>query len=204
MNELNREAWLMAAVEKLRPIFSGHGYVIPDLRVSVGWPSSGGLATKKKVIGQCFFGHTTEDKKPQLFISPILCDVTEPSGVLPTLVHEVCHVAAGKDAKHGPKFVKVMKLLGLEGKPTATTAGAELIERLKLISTELGPFPHSKLIPIKVPKTQTTRMIKMECAGCAYVARTARKWLDEFGPVICPCNKQPMRVDLGLTETEGE
>jgi hypothetical protein len=200
----NREAWLDAAVEKLRPIFIGYGYTIPELRVSVGWPSAGGLANKKKVIGQCWFGVTAADGKPQLFISPLLDNPIDVAGVLPTLVHEVCHVVAGPDAKHGPKFVKVMKYLGLEGKPTATTAGSELIERLKLISTELGPFPHSKLVPCKIPKTQTTRMVKMTCPACSYLSRTARKWLDEFGPVICPCNKQPMTVDLGLTETEGE
>jgi hypothetical protein len=48
-------------------------------------------------------------------------------------------------------------------------------------------------------------MKKMECEGCGYVARTAKKWLDEFGPVICPCTKQPMKIDLGLEEEpEGE
>lgn len=202
---MNREAWLEVAVQKLRPVFLGHGYEIPDLRVSVGWPSSGGLATKKKTIGQCWFGTMAADGKPQLFISPLLDSVTEPQGVLATLVHEVCHVAAGVDAKHGPRFVKVMKKLGLEGKPTATTAGADMIVRFEAMLIELGPFPHSKIVPVKVPKTQTTRMKKQECGACGYVARAAQKWLDLSGPVICPCNKQPMRIDLGLEEDpEGE
>lgn len=203
METLNREAWLEAAVQKLRPIFLGHGYSIPELRVSVGWPSSGGLAQKKKTIGQCWFGTMAEDNKPQLFISPLLDNVVEPQGVLATLVHEVGHVAAGPDAKHGPKFVKVMKKLGLEGKPTATTAGADLIVRFEQLAQELGPFPHSKIVPIKVPKTQTTRMRKMECGDCGYVARAAKKWL-EMGALLCPCNKAPMKIDLGLDEEEGE
>jgi hypothetical protein len=204
MNELNREAWLMRAVEKLRPRFLSAGYTIPELRVSVGWPSSGGLATKKRIIGQCYFGMSSADGKPQLFISPLLDDPKDPSGVLATLVHEICHVAAGPEAKHGAKFVRVMKVLGLGGKPTATHAEADLLARLAVLSDEIGPFPHAKIVPIKPPKTQTTRMIKMECPVCSYVSRTARKWLDEFGPVLCPCNKEPMKVDLGLTETEGE
>lgn len=202
---MNREEWLTAAVQKLRPIFLGHGYTIPELRVSVGWPSSGGLAKKKRTIGQCFFGCSAADGKPQIFISPLLdADVCSPQGVLATLVHEVAHVAAGSDAKHGPKFVKVMKKLGLEGKPTATVAGEDLIIRMKQILEELGPFDHSAIVPVKENKPQTTRMKKVECEDCGYVARTVKKWLDASGPPLCPCNSKVMKIDLGLGEEEGE
>jgi len=199
-----REAWLNAAVEKIRPLFVGAGYTLPEIRVSVGWPSKGGLATKKRVIGQCWFGATAKDGVPQLFISPLLDAVMDPSGVLATLVHEVGHVAVGAEAKHGPKFVKMMKALGLEGKPTATVTGPVLWTQLDEMAKDLGLFPHSRIVPIKPPRTQTTRMKKMTCPACEYVARTAQKWLDEFGPVICPCNKQPMTVDLGLDREEPE
>lgn len=198
-----REEWLNAAVDKIRPIFLGAGFTIPDVRVSVGWPSRGGLAVKKKVIGQCWFGSTAKDGKPQLFLSPVLEEVLDPGGVLATLVHEVGHVAAGAEAKHGPKFVKMMKAVGLEGKPTATVAGADLLARLGDFAKDLGPFPHSALVPSKPLKPQSTRMIKMTCA-CGYLARTARKWLDEHGAVICPCNNQRMTVDLGLGEEDDE
>lgn len=200
---MNREEWLQAAVSKLRPVFLGHGYAIPELRVSVGWPSSGGLAKKKKTIGQCWFGSMAADGKPQLFISPLLDSVVESdSGVLATLVHEVCHVAAGPDAKHGPKFVKVMKKLGLEGKPTATTAGDDLRVRFVQLMTELGPFDHSPITPVKENKPQTTRMKKCSCEDCGYVARTVKKWLDASGAPLCPCNKKVMKIDLGLEEEE--
>ena len=194
---LNREAWLQAAVQKLRPMFLGHNFTVPEIAVSVGWPSKGALSTKKRVIGQCWFGSTTADNKPQLFISPLLDEVVTPDGVLATLVHEVCHVIAGADAKHGPHFIKVMKKIGLEGKPTATTAGEELVERCKQIYTDLGAFPHSKIVPtLNDPKKQSTRMKKCECSDCGYVARTVKKWLDEVGPPICPCNKQPMNLEI--------
>lgn len=201
---MNREAWLLAAVDRLRPIFLGHGYTVPEIRVSVGWPSSGGLAQKKKTIGQCWFGTMAADGVPQLFISPLLDDPTDAQGVLPTLIHEMAHVVAGVDAKHGPRFAKIAKKLGLGGKPTATHAEDDLIARLKMLSGEIGPFPHSKIVPVKLPKPQTTRMRKMECEGCGYVARTAKKWLDACGPVICPCNKLAMKIDLGVEEPEGE
>jgi hypothetical protein len=199
---MNREEWLQGAVAKLRPVFQSHGYEIPELRVSVGWPSSGGLGKKKRTIGQCWFGAMAADGKPQLFISPLLdADVATEGGVLATLVHEVAHVAAGPDAKHGPKFVKVMKKLGLEGKPTATIAGAELIARLKTILEELGPFDHSAIVPVKENKPQTTRMKKCECKACGYVARTVKKWLESVGPPLCPCNKEVMVLEGG---DEGE
>jgi hypothetical protein len=198
-----REAWLNAAVDKLRPLFSGSGYEIPEIRVSVGWPSRGGLAVKKRVIGQCWFGMTAKDGKPQLFISPLLDSVLDPQGVLATLVHEIGHVAAGPEAKHGPKFVKVMKAVGLAGKPTATHADEELLKRLESLATDLGPFPHSRLEPIAPPKVQSTRMIKMTC-GCGYLARTTQKWLDAHGAVICPCNKQPMTVEEKFNEPNDE
>lgn len=191
MIAFNREAWLDAAVQKLRPIFLGHGYTVPELRVSVGWPSSGGLAQKKKAIGQCWYGTMAADGKPQLFISPLLDDPKEPQGVLATLVHEVVHTIAGVDAKHGHKFKKIMEKVGLAGKPTATHAGEDLIIRLGTIADELGAFPHSRIVPTKKPKTQTTRMLKCSCPTCDYTVRLARKWLEIAEP-LCPVDKISM------------
>ena len=202
---LNREAWLQAAVAKLRPLFLGHGFTIPEVQVSVGWPSSGGLATKKKTIGQCWFGSTTADGKPQLFISPLLDEVASPQGVLPTLVHEICHVAAGPDAKHGPKFKKIATKMGLTGKPTTTEAGDDLKVRLQQMADELGKFEHSRIVPgPKTPKKQSTRMKKCECAECGYIARTVQKWLDEAGAPICPKDKVPMKVQLAEEDVDGD
>lgn len=201
----NREHWLQEATQKIRPIFLGFNFKVPELHISVSWPSSGGLSTKKRTIGQCFYGSMSADGKPHLFISPLLDEVAAPQGVLPTLVHEMCHVVAGPDAKHGPAFVRVMKKLGLEGKPTATAAGEDLIARLKQIAEELGAFPHSKIVPSdKGPKKQNTRMLKMQCRDCDYVARTVRKWLDLYGPLICPCNKLPMQGPGAEIEEEDE
>jgi hypothetical protein len=45
MAGLNREAWLEALLEKLRPLFSEAGYPLPEqVHVSVGWPSKMGRA----------------------------------------------------------------------------------------------------------------------------------------------------------------
>lgn len=189
-----RESWLQAAVTELRPLFKGAGFDIPEIHVSVGWPSSGGLGTAKRVIGQCWCGTTSEDKKPHIFISPMLDEKGQPQDALPTLVHELVHVVVGTEAKHGPKFKKAMEKVFLEGKPTATQASETLLERLKAIVEKLGPFPHSKLHPSPALKKQSTRMKKAECECCGYVIRLTRKWAD-VGIPDCPVDKKPLKLE---------
>ncbi len=36
--------------------------------------------------------------------------------------------------------------------------------------------------------TMRTRMLKAICGDCAYTVRVTRRWLDEAGPPICPCD----------------
>lgn len=203
-NPINREAWLEAAVQNIRPLFLGHGYTLPEIRISVGWPSSRGLSGKKRVIRECWAGHVAADGKPQIFISPLLDEVVTAGGVLATVVHEVCHVAAGHEAKHGPKFVKVMKKLGLEGKPTSTLAGDDLLIRFQSMLEALGPFPHSKLVPVKEIKKQTTRMRKCECDTCGYLVRLTQKWAD-VGVPSCPLpGHGALKLEIPLDDGEGE
>jgi rubrerythrin len=184
---MNREQWLQSAVEKLKPIFKGKNFDIPSVQVSVGWPSRNPLGRAKRTIGECWKGEVSADGRPQIFISPLLDDATEPMGVLATLIHEIVHAVVGCEAKHGPKFAKAAKSLGLEGKPTSTHAGEDLVIRMKQIAEELGPFPHSKIVPTEDKlKKQTTRMKKCVCEECGYTVRLAKKWMDEVGLPICP------------------
>lgn len=192
----NREAWLEQAVAEMKPLFKGHGFDVPVLRVSVGWPSTGGLAKKKKAIGRCWYGTMAADGRPQLFISPLLDDPKSPQGVLATLVHEVVHTVAGPDAKHGPKFRRVMEKVGLVGKPTATEAGEDLLVRLGQWADRLGEFPHSRIVPSTVRKPQTTRMRKCECEACGYLVRLTQKWAD-VGVPFCPVPTHgPMKLEM--------
>ena len=48
---MNREQWLMAAVDHIVPIFESRGYTVPVVKVSVGFPSTGG---KGRHLGQCW------------------------------------------------------------------------------------------------------------------------------------------------------
>lgn len=51
MSEINREQWLMRAVDHLAPIFERSGYAIPIVKVSVGFPTTG---AKGRHLGQCW------------------------------------------------------------------------------------------------------------------------------------------------------
>jgi hypothetical protein len=136
----------------------------------------------------------------------MLGDAFDSQGVLPTLVHELVHAVVGVEAKHGAKFWRPAKALGLVGKPTATEASEELIEKLRRFEKELGPYPHVALDPKKLDrKKQTTRMIKCECAGCGYVVRTSRKWIDEVGAPLCPAHTaEPMSFEIPPELEDGD
>ncbi len=184
---MNREQWLELAVEKMRlNVFSPVGETVPPVRVSIGFPKG----NARKVIGQYWNATAVRDGKPQVFISPTLEGHKE---ILETLAHELIH-AIVPDAKHGRPFRKIMRSIGLEGKPTATIAGPALIQRLNNISEELGPIPQSAIdIGTGPVKKQSTRMIKVECSECGYIARTTRKFLEMIGPPLCACNEKPMK-----------
>jgi len=180
----NREDWLNQAVALMRPWFTEHALTVPaTVHVSVGWPSKSALSAKRQRLGECWYGETSSDGCPQLFVSPTIADSLR---MLDVLLHEMLHTALPK-AKHGPKFAKHAQLLGLEGKPTATVAGKELLAKLKAVVEKLGPMPHAGLVVTRKHKPQSVRMLKLvavEC--CGYVARTTRKWLDEEGALLCP------------------
>jgi hypothetical protein len=192
-----REEWLVAAVDAMRPLFKSHEYVIPALRVTCGWPSSRALSRKKRCLGECWSKESSTDKKPQIFISPYLDEAASDTGVLATLVHEVVHAVVGNKEGHNKVFGKCARAVGLEGKLTSTNAGEELVSAMEDWSKSLGEYPHARLDLLKRPtKKQTTRMVKCECGTCGYTVRTSRKWLEETGAPICPCNKKSMGFEI--------
>jgi hypothetical protein len=187
---MNREQWLMSCAEQLRPAFEAAGKPLPALfKVSTGFPSKRALSASHQRIGECWAPSASVDGVHQILISPIIGEGLRAADVL---VHELCHAALPDGAKHGPTFLKLARLLGLDGKPTATTASAELISRLRPILAVLGPYPHAELRPVQMPKKQTTRMLKVSCGSCGYACRVTAKWLDESGAPICPACEVPM------------
>lgn len=196
MRDQNREVWLTRAIEKhLTKMFKHSGSPLPAVKVSVGLPYGRG---GKKAIGQHWSPEASDDKKGSIFISPTINDSLEVLGVL---VHELVHAAVGNEKKHGPEFRKVAVKLGLEGQMTATYPGLALQRSLRRVIKEIGKYPHAKLnLAMNPTKKQTTRMIKMECQDCGYIARASRKVIEEKGPAVCPCNLFPMSIESPVDE----
>lgn len=169
----------MAGIECSHELFQEHGADLPaDVRVSVGWPKGGKAGT----IGQCWGSASAGDGIAQVFVSPIL---VTPIDVLATLVHELVHAIDDCQSGHKGAFAKLARAVGLEGKLTATVPGVELSRRLETWVERLGAYPHAPLVPAEKIKTQTTRMLKLECPTCEYTVRTSQKWVD-VGLPYCP------------------
>jgi hypothetical protein len=155
-----------------------------SLRVSVGWPTKGGTSLKKRVIGQCFPEVSSGSHTTEIFISPTLDD---PMEVAETLVHELTHAAVGCTHAHNRRFAIACARLGLEGKPTSTSAGPELREALTGILSDFPPYPHDKVTGTP-RKTGTGRFKKAYCKGedCpsieegGFSLRITQKWATRY------------------------
>lgn len=186
---LNRESYLIAAIDRLRLVFVAAGSDVPPVRVSVGWP--GGRGGKNK-IGSCWPRAASKDGTFQLFVSPVVDDTHQALGVL---VHEICH-ACTDCSGHGADFSKLARGVGLEGKLTSTYPGQTLIDRLNgLVIEQMGTYPHSAIVLEESgEKKQGTRMVKCVCEESGYTCRTTRTWLERYGAPISPKTKRPMTV----------
>lgn len=188
---MNRETWLAAIADKMAPWFSDLGFPLPKIRMAVGFTSHG---SRGKRIGECWSDTASQDGTCEIFITPFIDDA---SRVADILAHELVHAAVGLKAAHGPRFRKVALAIGLEGKMTATVAGAKFLEAIAPILEAVGPMPHKRLsagCDSNRPKKQSTRMIKCTCPTCGYVARTTSKWLDQAGAPICPADDSQMET----------
>lgn len=176
-----REAWYLAAANLIaRHVFK---YDLPKIRIGCGWPT----AARKKRGGECFSRKCSGDDTFEIFVSPKFAD---PYLVLAVLVHEFCHTIAGLKAGHKKPFIEVMQAVGMVKPWTKCKAGEPLIATLAVIYEKLGPYPHAEMtLEQREAKKQGTRLIKVACPKCGYVARVTRKWLTEVGAPLCPAHK---------------
>jgi hypothetical protein len=181
----NRESWLLAAVDLLRPVFLAKSHVIPaDVMVSCGFASTG---TRSHHIGQCWSKRSSTNGKNQIFISPAL---HEPDEVLDTLVHELVHAVDDCEHKHGKEFKKIALSLGMKGPMRSADAGPELKETLKQLAQKLGAYPHGKL-QVTHHKAVSRARARAKCPECGFQVPMYRKFL-AYGPPLCPKDKIEM------------
>lgn len=192
-----RQSWLDGCTTQLREHFAACGQpeVPANVRVSWGFPSKRATG-KRKAIGVCYDPSATADTHSEIFIHPIHAVSEAPEiAIAATLAHELAHAAVGIAAGHKAPFRRVVYAIGLEGKATATVAGEAFRTALTPRLTALGAFPTSGLDPNAGHKKQSTRMLKVHCSECQYVARVSGKWIAEVGPPLCPCNNEPMTAE---------
>lgn len=181
-----REQWLKAAEGIMSHWIRVEGYEYPEkTRIACGFPKSS--KGRGVAIGQCWTNEVSADKTFEMFICP---SIDDPKRVCDILLHEMVHATVGIENGHNKVFGKLARALGLEGKLTATTAGAELVELIETnVLPKLGAYPHSALMAgtgVKGPKKAKTYLIKHECPECEYPAYTTQKWLDSDGAPVCP------------------
>ena len=177
-NKQTREQWLEQATSLLNEqVFKPVGLQVPhDVKISCGWPVSGGASAKQATIGQCFARSASKAGINEIFISPKLAQADR---VLDVLAHELIH--AIDDCKNGHKapFRKMALAIGLEGKMTATTASEQLKERLHALCATLGDYPHSEIDYSNVKK-QNTRMKKVHCTNCDFAFRANKSQIEKI------------------------
>ena len=188
---MNREEWLTAATFAIEAaLFVPLNKSMPSKwRVACSWPSRRASAKGSSgTVGQCFDPGASADGTAEMLVSMSQDDPVE---VLAILAHEMVHAIEGVAAGHGKAFKRTALAIGLEGKMTATVPGDAFKRAVRPILDRLGPYPHAA-VDIAARKKQTTRMVKMMCRDCGYIARTSRANIETRGATICPCNSQPM------------
>jgi hypothetical protein len=141
---MNREQWLMAAVDHIVPIFESRGCTVPVVKVSIGFPSTGG---KGRHLGQCWSSKSAVERINQIFIAPHL---QTPFDFLDTLVHELVHAVDDCESGHGENFKKIALDVGLKGPMRSAGTGYWLKQDLIRIVDKLGTFPHRRLsLPVR-------------------------------------------------------
>ena len=181
-----REAWLLSAIDLLRPIFAAKGYALPPCQVSCGFTSTG---TRSGHVGQCWSTKSASNALNQIFISPTLKSDFD---VIDTLVHELVHAVDNCEHKHGKEFKKIALKLGMVGPMRSAGAGPALKPTLEALLTELGPYPNGPL-KVSMHKAARRNRPRAKCKHCGYQVPMLKKFL-AYGPPICPQDKVEMEA----------
>ncbi len=211
---MNREAWLTTLLtEHVAPhIKERTGMTVPvkKIKISVGFPASRARPNRKGdfTVGVCFHGEQQAGGFHHIFIHPARAVPMSNSGegIIETVMHEVLHATLPCGVSHKAPFAKAAKACGLEGKPTSTNAGPELVKLAQGWAKKLGKYDHTAVNAGGVKK-QTTRLLKVLCPDCGYAEegetgytiRTTQKWLN-YGTPTCPCGTRMVALEGDVPE----
>lgn len=215
---LNREGWLTAFAVEIAPLIkqrTGLSVPLSKTRLSCSFPRTRATPNKNGgyTIGQCFHADGHKSGLHEVMINPLRDKVIETvqtkegpegHGIAETIIHELIHASLPMGVGHKAPFARAAKQMGLQGKPTATNAGPELVERIKEIADKLGPYPH-RAIEGEWGRKQTTRLLKVMCTDCGYIneagngytARITLTWIENAGLPTCPCGATMSLIEKG-------
>lgn len=157
--------------------------------------------------------------KPHSFVEICAFGESDHIQIAGTTLHELAHVIAGYGAGHGPDWKAACKRVGLRHAKAAgqyhclanlspdvrmQVAGlTNPADGKPLVSNHNGyspikPRPCGAVHGVRGGKSRGkgsgSRMLKVSCGDCGYVARVTGKWLATGAP-LCPCNHKPMQSD---------
>lgn len=187
--DFNREGWLTELSSRIQDVFKG--FNLAPYRLTCGWPCRNGLGRRTRTVGECHYAQP--GKYNEIFISPLLSDSLEVAG---TALHEMAHVAAGPGSRHGPKYVRVARHVGLtKGKPANAMPGDLLNDKLRRVIESLGPYPHKGMFPVveKVEK-KASAVTPLQCKACGCTVTISFKWLGASGAPTCGCGGEMFPV----------
>jgi hypothetical protein len=174
--KISREDWLFNLTEEFRPKFESAGYPLPQLRVTCGFPSTGGTRLRTpRVVGEVHDSSNSADGHFEIFISPVNADSKD---VAVVLVHQLVRSAVGISSGHNRTFREVAVKVGLAGTGIRNgnfrnTVAAPAFERTLRNFVEVnGDYPHATLNVAGITK-QSTRLIKLVCPVCGVTARAS-------------------------------
>lgn len=210
-NTLNREGWLTEFAKLIAPVIkqrTGKSVPLSKVRLSCSFPRGRATPNRKGTFttGQCWHGDTHKSGLHEIMINPLRDKIItdDGHGVAETVIHELLHASLDKGVAHKAPFARAAKAMGLEGKPTATTAGPELVKLIREIAKPLGDYPHTALEG-EWGRKQTTRLLKVQCVDCGYVneagngytIRTTLTWIENAGLPTCPCGATMSLIEKG-------
>jgi hypothetical protein len=177
---MNRETWLKQLADRAIPYIAGRfNYTEEEVavRLSCGFPATQGK--RKKVTASLIPPTNSDEFNAEIFVTPEIDTVEEVArAVLPLLVAVVIG-----DYKQGTAYRNACHALYLN------TDGERLPSWALNILEHLPHYPHASVTLPEVKK-QTTRLLKVECVPCNYIARVSRATLDRLGTPVCPACRQ--------------
>src|SRR5436190_1593569 len=124
------EAWLVAAIDALRPDFEAIGKPLPPV-IHADWGFDGHGTKKTEVSGQFWEGSASTDGIPKIIIRSVTDDVTS---IVEAVAHQCVHAAVGAQEGHGKGFREVALRIGLEPPMRTSKAGKRLRDRLHVLA----------------------------------------------------------------------